>query len=249
MAFDFGSAIGGIAGGVGSIIGSASSANAAKEAARISRDWEREKLQNAYQYTVKDLKAAGLNPILAVQNGPNTAGSINTPMPDYSGFSAAGAHIGEIFNRKLKNKAIEVQKTGMDSQIEKNKSDIEVNKQNVLNAKAQVENLKLQNDLIRAQLPSAQNVASYRNSDFGRAMQYVGLGLGDIAPALGPISYSVGGYFGSKAGTAAALGRMRQQGQAVKKMSEKTQKISGNRELFREMMINQPTYYRGIMRY
>lgn len=253
-----GALISGGAGLLGGVFGSSKSAQSAKEAAEISRDWEREKLKNAYQYTVQDLKAAGLNPILAVQNGPNTAGSINTPMPDYSGLSAAGAAVGQSINNainsKLKKKLIEVQKTGIDSQINKNLSDIEVNKQNVINAKEMVTQIKLQNDMLRAQLPSAQNVATYRNSDFGKAMQYIGLSLGDVQPLLGPISYGIGGYMGARAGTAAGFVR---QGQALKRAAEqKTRKIPKEAgqtlsmgPTAREYFEGIPTYLRGQMRY
>lgn len=50
--------------------------------AELARNWQRAMRQTAYQDTVKDMKAAGLNPILAAQNG-----ATSTP-------SASGASIG-----------------------------------------------------------------------------------------------------------------------------------------------------------
>lgn len=51
--------------------------------AELARNWQRAMRQTAYQDTVKDLKAAGLNPILAAQNGA-------TSTPSSSGASIGG---------------------------------------------------------------------------------------------------------------------------------------------------------------
>nr|CDL65791.1 unnamed protein product [uncultured bacterium] len=46
-----------------------------REEAQAERSWAQSMRQTAYQDTVKDLKAAGLNPILAAQNGATGLGS------------------------------------------------------------------------------------------------------------------------------------------------------------------------------
>lgn len=51
--------------------------------AELARSWQKAMRQTAYQDTVKDLKAAGLNPILAAQNGA-------TSTPSSSGASIGG---------------------------------------------------------------------------------------------------------------------------------------------------------------
>lgn len=60
-------------------------------------NWEREKAQNAYQWAVKDMEKAGLNPILAAGNGGAQTGS--TTAPKMSGTSpqmSSALRIGNI---------------------------------------------------------------------------------------------------------------------------------------------------------
>lgn len=92
---------GAIAGGALGLAGSIYGANSASKAAGASwkqqvlmamfqRDWEKEKMQNAYQWTVEDMEKAGLNPILATRNGANSGGGITTGAGDTSGLKSAG---------------------------------------------------------------------------------------------------------------------------------------------------------------
>lgn len=84
-----GAAIGGAGGSVADSFGANSSSEdgsaqvaSAYDANRINieeaqktRDWNERMYKNRYQYTVEDLKAAGLNPMLAVQNSVSSASS------------------------------------------------------------------------------------------------------------------------------------------------------------------------------
>lgn len=82
------SGAGGAIGGIGSLVGGILGSNSAKDAAassgkwglisqQMQQAWEEKKLKNAYQWTVQDMHAAGLNPALAYQNGANQAGGIS----------------------------------------------------------------------------------------------------------------------------------------------------------------------------
>lgn len=93
----WGIAAGGALGLAGSIYGASSASKAAGASwkqqvlmAMFQRDWEKEKMQNAYQWTVADMEKAGLNPILATRNGANSGGGITAGAGDTSGLKSAG---------------------------------------------------------------------------------------------------------------------------------------------------------------
>lgn len=63
-----------IAGGASLLGGLMSNKSNAKEAA-IDREWQRENAQNAHQYQVADMRAAGLNPVLSATGGTGARAS------------------------------------------------------------------------------------------------------------------------------------------------------------------------------
>lgn len=96
--------------GTAGIASSAMSAAASKKIARMQIAWEKQKAQNAHQWEVEDLKAAGLNPILSADNSGAQAGSINPPMPDFNGMRDVGqalATSAEIAKTKQETKNAE----------------------------------------------------------------------------------------------------------------------------------------------
>lgn len=98
MAFDFGSAlsgIGSIGGGIASFFGAKSAQSkqikAARKEAQLNRDFQERMRNTAYQAATKDMRRAGLNPILAYRQGPasSPSGSV-AQIPDLTKAVTAG---------------------------------------------------------------------------------------------------------------------------------------------------------------
>lgn len=101
---------GAVAGGALGLAGSIFGANSAKSASSASNkaallstlmqiNWEKQRAQNAHQWEVADLHAAGLNPILSAGGQGANTGGISPAMPDTSGLKSAG----EIMSKGLEN--------------------------------------------------------------------------------------------------------------------------------------------------
>lgn len=103
-----GDVFGSIAGG---LIGSAFGGNSAKKQAALQRQNWAYQQQNAHQFEVGDLKAAGLNPILSATNS-QIAGMGSAPSTSDNGF---GAGITNSITAALTRQAnIEIEKTKAD---------------------------------------------------------------------------------------------------------------------------------------
>lgn len=96
MAFKFlkklaGDVVGGVIGAAGNIGGSAITAKAQRKEAKKQRDFQMKMSSTAYQRSMKDMRKAGLNPMLAYKQGPaaTTAGA-QALVPDYSKAVEAG---------------------------------------------------------------------------------------------------------------------------------------------------------------
>ena len=105
-------------GAVGFLWGQSSAPSAAASVARENREWQEYMSNTAHQREVKDLRAAGLNPILSAMGGSGAStpagstsqfGNIAGSMPE-----AANASEGFRLQRKMQNEQFKVMATQSD---------------------------------------------------------------------------------------------------------------------------------------
>lgn len=102
---EFWSGAGGAAIGAGAgLIGSAISAAKAKKEAARQRSWAETMYGKRYQMTMADMRAAGLNPILAYKTGVGSVPSgARADVPDFGKGVAQSAKAGLMASQELKN--------------------------------------------------------------------------------------------------------------------------------------------------
>lgn len=181
--------LGGIGKAVGSFTSSAPVSAAldyfsAKSLQDDAQSFSKEMYKQRYLYTVRDMKSAGINPVLAAGMGLGGGPSPNSPVTSTApGTAASAASLRKAQIETEKEKAWAARTQG------------ELNKQNTQQAEALTDLYATQTLLHALDVPEKNRVANLFNSDYGSALA--------LSQQLGR-----GGTIGQIGGTLYGLGRM-----------------------------------------
>ena len=108
----FGAIAGALIGGAAGLIGSSKQNKTSKKVAANQEAFQRETLQNQYQWATEDMRKAGLNPMLAYQQGGagSASGASYSPVNEMEHFANSAKSIG-IDYQTLKNMRAQEDKT------------------------------------------------------------------------------------------------------------------------------------------
>lgn len=181
----WGSAIGGAFGALGSSAQALASLKTTKWAARFNRDTQRYNYKRRYQWTMDDMEAAGLNPILAYQQG--TGGPIGSPgasaaaMPNVGQAIAAGIGAGASATqartqRKRLGQELEMMRAHTDahwaaSARDFNLADESFQREQV--AKEVKKKTMVERQILQSQLPSARALEKFDETTLGKRLREI----------------------------------------------------------------------------
>jgi len=165
---------GSILGGLGTALaGGLLSSAGSNYAARKQYEYSRRLRSTAYQDTMSDMKAAGLNPILAYQTGASSAPSINVGNPGQAAIEGAANAINSAQSAKLMAKQIQtVEEQGYAYQAAGNKDHA---LQNLYNQQADM--AKFENQIKKAYQPYELEMARFHSRNPWMGKTRAGLSL------------------------------------------------------------------------
>lgn len=181
-------------GAVSSAIGARSQNQAAKAAAQKQMDFQKETLQNQYQWGMADMRKAGLNPILAYkQGGAGSAGGSSYSPVNVGAAAATGAGAGATSAMSFKRYNLEKMLTAqnirtLEEQAYKNLSDGNLSRQLRRNAMEQNDLLQQQKLMNQPSVNSAHTASKFFKTPAGKravVLDLLGRSINPLTSATG----------------------------------------------------------------
>lgn len=176
----FGAAAGGLAALGGSLFGGISANTLARKEGKRNREFQERMFRNRHQYTQEDLRAAGLNPALALagsglQVGGIPSGSMASqanPAAGAGAAAAAGASAAQKGARDTAEKKKTLTLLDANLLLARNQAYKEQNlaeqyREQSYYTRAQHDGQRLSNQLIEAQIPMALSKAQFDKTEYG----------------------------------------------------------------------------------
>lgn len=191
-------------GGAFSLLGGWQQNQANSAMAQRQMDFQEEMSNTSYQRAMADMRAAGLNPILAyAQGGASTPGGASASMVDYLSPGISSAMALREQNQNLRN--LKAQEENVQSQTIKNSVDTALSKALIAKTAADTATSVSSAKHMDAQVRNLENLiregewkAEFRTGTFSKTLDYLDRALGTIGTGVGAAAGAAGLFnFGS----------------------------------------------------